>query len=90
MSHSNSFVSSYIKKKDHFSSERLKSVQSKKEAVANARDLMDDPARVRMLEYDAAFESFSNERDLFLIPISSETLHIKGSYPKPITSFAKV
>jgi len=48
MSHSNSFVSSYIKKKDHFSSERLKSNNKKKKAVANARDLMDDAARVHL------------------------------------------
>jgi hypothetical protein len=48
------------------------------------------------LEFDSAFDSFSNERDagmmhhLFLTPIFAETLHIKGSYPKPIKSFTKV
>jgi hypothetical protein len=95
VSHSNSFVSSYIKKKDHFNSECSKSVQSKKKVVANARDLMDDAAKVRSLEYEAAFDSYSNERDAGMIassvfdPISTETLHIKGFYPKPITSFAK-
>jgi hypothetical protein len=49
VSHSNSFVSSYIKKKDHFNSECSKSVESKKKAVANARDLMADVVRVRSL-----------------------------------------
>jgi hypothetical protein len=77
VSHSNSFVSSYIKKKDHFSSERLKSVQSKEEAVANARDLMDDAARVRTLEYDAAFESFSNERDAGMIESSVSDTYLR-------------
>jgi hypothetical protein len=58
--------------------------------------MRDDAARVRTLEFDSAFDSFSNERDagmmhhLFLTPIFAETLHIKGSYPKPITSSAKV
>ena len=72
MSHSNSFVSSYIKKKDHFSSESLKSVQSKKEAVANVRDLMDngDAVRVRSLEYEGAFDSYSNERNAGIIASS--------------------
>ena len=70
MSHSNSFVSSYIKKKDHFNSERLKSVQSKKKVVANARNLMDDAARVRSLEYEAAFDLYSNERDAGMIASS--------------------
>jgi len=77
VSHSNSFVSSYIKKKDHFSYECLKSVQSKKEAVANARDLMDDAARVRTLEYDAAFESFSNERDAGMIASSVSDTYLR-------------
>ena len=63
MSHSNLFVSSYVKKKDHFNSECSKTVQSKKKAVANAHDLMDDAVRVRSLEYEAAFDSCSNERD---------------------------
>ena len=77
MSHSNSFVSSYIKKKDHFSSERMKSVHSKKKAVANARDLMDDAARVRTLEYDAACESFSNERDAGMIASSVSDTYLR-------------
>ena len=68
--HSNSFVSSFIKKKDHFNSERSKSVQSKMKAVANAHDLMDDAARVRTLEYDAAIDSLSNERDAGMIASS--------------------
>ena len=70
MSHSNSFVSCYIKKKDHFSSERLKSNNKKREAVANARDLMDDAARVRLLEYEAAFDSYSKERNAGMIASS--------------------
>jgi hypothetical protein len=77
VSHSNSFVSSYIKKKDHFNSERSKSVQSKKKAVANARDLMDDAAGVRSLEYEAAFDLYSNERDTGMIAssVSDSYLH---------------
>ena len=77
MSHSNSFVSSYIKKKDHFNSERSKSVQSKKKAVANARDLMADAVRVRSLEYAAAFDSYSNDRDAGMIAssVSDSYLH---------------
>jgi hypothetical protein len=59
--HLNSFVSSYINNNDHFNSERSKSVQSTKKAVANARDLMDDAARVRSLKYEVAFDSSSNE-----------------------------
>jgi len=83
VSHSNSFVSSYIKKKDHFSSESLKSVQSKKEAVANVRDLMDDAARVRTLEYDAAFESFSNERDTGMIASSVSDIYLRRNAAHP-------
>ena len=69
MSHSNSFVSSYIKKKDHFNSERSKSVHSKKKAVANVRNLMDNGNAVRVcsLEYEGAFDSYSNERDAGMI-----------------------
>jgi hypothetical protein len=77
VSHSNSFVSSYIKKKDHFSSEHLKSVHSKKKAVANARDLMDHAARVRTLKYDAACESFSNERDTGMIASSVSDTYLR-------------
>ena len=77
MSHSNSFVSSYVKKKDHFSSERMKSVHSKKKAVANARDLMDDAARVRTLEYDAACELLSNERDAGMIASSVSDTYLR-------------
>jgi hypothetical protein len=77
VSHSNSFVSSYVKKKDHFSSERMKSVHSKKKAVANARDLMDDAARVRTLEYDAACESLSNERDAGMIASSVSDTYLR-------------
>ncbi len=65
VSHSNSFVSSYTKK-NHFSSECLKSVQSKKEVAANARDLMEGAARVCTLEYYAAFESHAGE--FLLVP----------------------
>ena len=77
MSHSNSFVSSYVKKKDHFSSERMKSVHSKKKAVANARDLMDDAARVGTLEYDAACESLSNQRDAGMIASSVSDTYLR-------------
>jgi hypothetical protein len=42
------------KRRDHFNSEHLKSVHSKKKAVASVHDLMDDAARVRSLEYAAA------------------------------------
>ena len=82
MSHSNSFVSSYIKKKDHFNSERSKSVHSKKKAVANVRNLMDDAARVRSLEYEAAFDSYSNERDTGMIAssVSDSYLHRNAAH----------
>ena len=82
MSHSNSFVSSYIKKKDHFNSERSKSVQSKKKAVANARDLMADAVRVRSLEYAAAFDLYSNDRDAGMIAssVSDSYLHRNAAH----------
>jgi hypothetical protein len=64
VSHSNSFV------RDHFNSERSKSIQSKKKAVAYARDLMDDAARVCSLEYEAAFDSYSNKRNAGMIASS--------------------
>jgi hypothetical protein len=77
VSHSNYFFSSYIKKKDHFNSERSKSVQSKKKAVANAQDLMDDAVRVLSLEYEVAFDSYSNERNAGMIAssVSDSYLH---------------
>ncbi len=82
MSHSNSFVSSYIKKKDHFNSERSKSVQSKKKVVANAHDLLDNAARVRSLEYEAAFDSYSNKRDAGMIAasVSDTYLHRNAAH----------
>ena len=82
MSHSNSLFSSYIKKKDHFNSECSKSVQSKKKAVANARDLMDDAVRVRSLEYEAAFDLYSNERNAGMIAssVSDSYLHRNAAH----------
>jgi len=81
VSHSNSFVSSYIKKKDHFNSERSKSVQSKKKAVANARDLMDDAVRVCLLEYEVAFDSYSNKRDASMIASSDSDTYLQRNAP---------
>ena len=71
MSHSNSFFSSYIKKKNHFNSDRSKSVQSKKKAVVYARNLMDDAVKVRLLEYEAAYDLYSNKRNAGMIASSS-------------------
>jgi hypothetical protein len=82
VSHLNSFVSSYIKKKDHFNYERSKSVQSKKKAVANARNLMDFAVKVRSLEYAAAFDSYSNDRDAGMIAssVSDSYLHRNAAH----------
>jgi hypothetical protein len=71
VSHSNSFFSSYIKKKNHFNSDCSKSVQSKKKAVAYARNLMDDAVKVRLLEYEAAYDLYSNKRNAGMIASSS-------------------
>jgi hypothetical protein len=73
-----SFVSSYIKRKDYFNLEHSKSAQSRKKAVANAHNLMNDADRVCSLKYATAFDSSSNERDTGMItPSVSDTLSPK-------------
>lgn len=71
-----------IKKKDHFNSEHSKSAQSKKKVVANVRDLMEDAAGVYLLEYAAAFDSYSDERDAGMIAasVSDTYLHRNAAH----------
>ena len=71
-----------IKKKDHFNSEHSKSAQSKKKVVANVRDLMEDAAGVSLLEYAAAFDSYSDERDAGMIAasVSDTYLHRNAAH----------
>ena len=76
MSHS-CVVSSYIKKKDHFNLERSKSAHPNKKAVASARDLMDNAARVRSLEYVAAFDSFTSKRNAGMIAASVSDTYLQ-------------
>ena len=65
------------KRRDHFNSEHLKSVHSKKKAVASVHDLMDDAARVRSLEYAAAFDLFTSERDADMIAASVSATYLQ-------------
>ena len=51
-------------------------------AVANARDLMDDAARICSLEYEVAFDSYSNKRDAGMIAasVSDTYLHRNAAH----------
>jgi hypothetical protein len=71
------FLSSYIKMKDHFNSERLLDTQKKQQAIANARDLVDNAARVCALTDGAMFDLYSSKQEKGMIAASVSDAYLQ-------------